>query len=413
MANYVSHIIELAGDASAYRRVLHMCDEQNSKRGEGYATVERHRDGAILVTHYDRYAERWDIAYDISLLVANTAVELAFFEPMFAIMGTASFRNGHLIEYSSRYDKSRTEWSADSGIWREYELAYDDEEDPFGAYTERLTAEEHRFEHDVFRSISPQDLVEEAVSALRRGEPVSREETIDLADTLADAISDHAAPYVLEPIDLDENSQRTVRTMVARVSWRHCPDRSETVDTCAVTLGLASSKRCEACRNQGATRPPNPDEVLADMIREFDTHTAKLTWDPYDDLGGCLEVKLDGLSREAGAKPGNAPKRAVAVSLELDREGFVQFHVMHRPRRPRYGRATSVEALSTELNVSPATVLSAIRSAFTHEIETYVRAFDRCAFSELDSGRPSASGSADNADAIATVAIVRGGGHHA
>jgi len=391
MANYVFHIIELTGDASAYKRVLHLCGEQNSHRGEGYATAERRADGAIFVTHYDRYVERWDIAYEISLIVANTDVALTFEEPMLVVEGTAVFRNGCLLQYSNRYDKSRTEWSADSGILREYELTYADEEDPFSTYTEHLLAEEHRFEHDVFRSLSPQDVVEETVPALRRGDPVSCEGAIDLADILADVISDHDAPYVLEPMDLDENSQRTVRTMVARVSWRDCPDRSETADTCAVALELPSSKRCEACRNQGATQPPNPDGVLAAMIREFDAHTTKLAWDPYDDLGGCLEVRLDSLSRKAGAKPGNAPRRAVAVSLELDREGFVQFHLTHRRRRPQYARAASVKALSTELDVSPATVLSAIRSAFTHEIETYVRAFD--------SAWPPASGSADNAAA--------------
>jgi len=111
MANYVFHIIELTGDASAYKRVLHLCGEQNSHRGEGYATAERRADGAIFVTHYDRYVERWDIAYEISLIVANTDVALTFEEPMLVVEGTAVFRNGCLLQYSNRYDKSRTEWS--------------------------------------------------------------------------------------------------------------------------------------------------------------------------------------------------------------------------------------------------------------------------------------------------------------
>lgn len=152
MPNWVVHhvLVPNPGDDAADARVLDVCRQHPEECDDGPDGFVRCPDGAICVRYITAYAQSWEIAYEVSLVVPGTVVKLEFAEPMLVTFGTVEFLNGHVLRFWERNDRDVWEWSAETGIYREIALTYLDPEDPYGPTTECVALESIRGESEMF-----------------------------------------------------------------------------------------------------------------------------------------------------------------------------------------------------------------------------------------------------------------------
>lgn len=119
MANEVSNTVKFKGTEAAMQLALAICVQCNGDfEGASYLSTT----GDIEITYITRYSPEWEYVQRVSTVLSSRTIRFDYCEPMLQIFGSATFENGRLLEYSESIGHRATEWSAHSGLLREYAL---------------------------------------------------------------------------------------------------------------------------------------------------------------------------------------------------------------------------------------------------------------------------------------------------
>lgn len=161
------------GDEVAHARILDVCRRHPEMWDEGHDGATHSAEGTIVARYTTAYAPRWEIAYEVSLVVPDTVIRLEYAEPMLVTFGTVEFLNGHVLRFWERIDRDVWEWSGDTGIYREITLTYLDPNDPYGPTTEYVDHESIRGESEMFAD--PDDDLDLTLAEQDQGSPLRSE----------------------------------------------------------------------------------------------------------------------------------------------------------------------------------------------------------------------------------------------
>lgn len=154
MANEVSNTVKFKGSEADMQLALAICVQCNGEfEGASYLSDT----GDIEITYITRYSPEWDYVQRISTVLAPRTIRFDYCEPMLRVFGSATFENGHLLDYSESIGDHATEWSADSGLLREYAREMLGIEDHAEANERRLISESPCTESQMYGNASPAD----------------------------------------------------------------------------------------------------------------------------------------------------------------------------------------------------------------------------------------------------------------